>query len=135
MRPVRKRHALERRSRFSKRAALAVTAALSCSLVLAGCGSNPPQAEGAVGDSSGEARAAQTKVTEDKALHALLPKKNRTSGRLISVNGGSFPRVRGRRLGRRHSLTGASADLSVALGQLLGVTVGPCDRATACQPS
>ncbi|MFF5568752.1 ABC transporter substrate-binding protein [Streptomyces sp. NPDC012623] len=111
-----------RQMRFSKSAALAVATALSCSLALAGCGSNPPQAEGATGDSSAGAAAAGTKLTEDKALHALLPEKNRTSGKLISVNGGSFPpyEIAG---SDGHSLTGASADLSVALGQLLGVTI------------
>ncbi|MGW2508822.1 ABC transporter substrate-binding protein [Streptomyces scopuliridis] len=108
--------------RFPKSAAFAATTALSCCLVLAGCGTNPPQSKGATDSSAGTGSAAQTKLTMDKELNALLPEKARTSGKLVSVNNGSFPpyEIAG---SDGHSLTGASADLSDALGQLLGVTI------------
>ncbi|GAA3648941.1 ABC transporter substrate-binding protein [Streptomyces iranensis] len=95
--------------------------ALSCCLALAACGANPPQAEGAT-DSSGGGGKALAKLPEDKALHARLPAKNRTSGTLVSVNNGSFPpyEIAG---SDGHSLTGASADLAGALGQVLGVQI------------
>lgn len=107
-----------------KSAGIAVTAALSCCLLLAGCGANPPQSEGAVDGSTGSgAGGGETrKLTVDKELSALLPEKVRTSGKLVSVNNGSFPpyEIAG---SDGHSLTGASADLSEALGQLLGVRI------------
>ncbi|MFE3142762.1 ABC transporter substrate-binding protein [Streptomyces scopuliridis] len=108
--------------RFPKGAAFAATTALSCCLVLAGCGTNPPQSKGATDNSADAGSAAQTKLTVDKELNALLPEKARTSGKLVSVNNGSFPpyEIAG---SDGHSLTGASADLSDALGQLLGVTI------------
>ncbi|MFB6983207.1 ABC transporter substrate-binding protein [Streptomyces scopuliridis] len=109
-------------NRFPKSAAFAATTALSCCLVLAGCGTNPPQSKGAADGSAGTGSAAGTKLTVDKELNALLPEKTRTSGKLVSVNNGSFPpyEIAG---SDGHSLTGASADLSDALGQLLGVTI------------
>ncbi|MFD3914993.1 ABC transporter substrate-binding protein [Streptomyces sp. NPDC058603] len=110
-------------ARVPKRAVVAATTALSCCLVLAGCGANPPQAEGATDSSSGSgAGAAQPALAADQALHAQLPAKNRESGKLVSVNNGSFPpyEIAG---SDGHSLTGASADLSTALGQLLGVKI------------
>lgn len=109
--------------RFTRSASFAVTAVLSCSLLLAGCGSNPSQAKGATDSSTGAAAdQAKPKLTVDKELNALLPEKARTSGKLVSVNNGSFPpyEIAG---SDGHSLTGASADLSDALGQLLGVKI------------
>ncbi|WP_236711021.1 ABC transporter substrate-binding protein [Streptomyces sp. 150FB] len=109
-------------SRRTRRALLAaVTAvALACP-ALASCGANPPQAEGITGGGAANA-AKQPTVTEDAALHALLPAKNRSSGTLVSVNSGSFPpyEIAG---SDGRSLTGASADLGTALGQVLGVKV------------
>ncbi|MFE3603488.1 ABC transporter substrate-binding protein [Streptomyces sp. NPDC059096] len=110
-------------TRFPKSVALVATTALSCCLVLTGCGANPPQAQGATGTTAGTtAEAAGARLTEDKALHALLPEKNRTSGTLVSVNNGSFPpyEIAG---SDGHSLTGASADLATSLEQLLGVKI------------
>jgi polar amino acid transport system substrate-binding protein len=57
----------------------------------------------------------------DQALHDQLPDGIKQSGRMISVNNGSFPPyeiVTG-----PHSEDGASADLAVALGQLLGIKI------------
>ena len=57
----------------------------------------------------------------DAALRARLPKEILDAGELTSVNNGSFPPyeiVSGNR-----TVTGASADLQDALGQLLGITI------------
>lgn len=60
-------------------------------------------------------------VKMDQALHDRLPEDIKSSGKMISVNNGSFPPyeiVTG-----PQSMDGASADLAVALGQLLGVKI------------
>lgn len=108
------------RNMFTRRIALTV-GALSCTALLAACGGNPPQAETGGKDSSA-ATGSGAKVTMDKALHDQLPAKVVKAGKLISVNNGSFPpyEIAG---SDGHTLTGASADLSTALGQLLGVTI------------
>ena len=59
--------------------------------------------------------------TLDQALHAKLPQDIQQSGRIISVNNGSFPPYE-IAIGT-HSLEGASADLADALAQLLGVKI------------
>ncbi|WP_413739233.1 ABC transporter substrate-binding protein [Sodalis sp. RH21] len=59
--------------------------------------------------------------TLDSALHAKLPPDIQQSGRIISVNNGSFPPYE--IATSTHSLEGASADLADALAQLLGVKV------------
>lgn len=56
----------------------------------------------------------------DEALRARLPEKVRTDGKMISVNNGSFPPYE---IVTGTTLTGASADLTEALGQLLGVKI------------
>lgn len=101
------------------RSALAgAAAALTCALALTACAANPPESQGGAQTSGGR----QTSITEDPALHAMLPAKNRSSGTLVSVNGGSFPpyEIAG---SDTSSLTGASADLADALGRLLGVKI------------
>ncbi|MEK8171117.1 transporter substrate-binding domain-containing protein [Streptomyces sp. M19] len=97
---------------------LPVFAVALAAVGLTACGANPPQAEGVVG----AAGAKQPQVAEDKALHAMLPARIRESGKLVSVNNGSFPpyEIAG---SDGHSLSGATADLATVLGQLLGVTV------------
>jgi polar amino acid transport system substrate-binding protein len=105
--------------RRSSRLAVAVVSTLTC-LGLAACGSNPPQSEGArqdAGKTSG-----QPALEKDPQLHAMLPAKIRASKKLVSVNNGSFPpyEIAG---SDGHSLSGASADLATALGQLLGVKI------------
>jgi polar amino acid transport system substrate-binding protein len=57
----------------------------------------------------------------DQALRARLPKEILEKGELISVNSGSFPPYE--IVGDAGTLTGASADLSEALGELLGVRI------------
>ncbi|KAB8313385.1 ABC transporter substrate-binding protein [Erwinia endophytica] len=57
----------------------------------------------------------------DQALHDRLPAEIRQAGKMISVNNGSFPPyeiVEG-----PNAMTGASADLAEALGQLLGIKI------------
>jgi polar amino acid transport system substrate-binding protein len=101
------------------RLAAAATSTLVC-LGLAACGSNPPQAEGARQDT--EKSAERPALEKDPKLHAMLPAKNRASKKLVSVNNGSFPpyEIAG---SDGRSLSGASADLATALGQLLGVKI------------
>lgn len=68
------------------------------------------------------ARAAEVKIpaqSVDAALRARLPAEIRESGELISVNNGSFPPYE-IALGA-HQLEGATADLGLAVAELLGL--------------
>jgi polar amino acid transport system substrate-binding protein len=56
----------------------------------------------------------------DESLRARLPESIRTSGKMISVNNGSFPPYE---IVTGTVLSGASADLEEALGELLGVKI------------
>ncbi|WP_312053655.1 ABC transporter substrate-binding protein [Pantoea brenneri] len=73
------------------------------------------------------AQAADTLPTQtvDQALHDRLPDQIKKAGRMISVNNGSFPPYE--IVNGPHSMEGASADLTTALAQLLGVKI---DHAT-----
>lgn len=100
-----------------------IAAALAAILLLGACGKNPPEAEGVLGGRKFQGvDPAQLRQTTDHRLHDRLPAKVRSAGRLISVNSGSFPpyEIAG---SDGRSLTGASADLAVALSQLLGVKI------------
>ncbi|MEV0379702.1 ABC transporter substrate-binding protein [Nonomuraea sp. NPDC050643] len=99
----------------------ATAALLGAALLLAGCGANPEEAEGvlATQQPGGQPAAAQVK---DQALYDRLPDKAKQAGRLVSVNNGSFPPYEIAGADGR-SLTGAAADMSEALGQLLGVKI------------
>ncbi|MBP2196840.1 ABC transporter substrate-binding protein [Pantoea cypripedii] len=57
----------------------------------------------------------------DQALHDRLPADIKSAGKMIAVNNGSFPPYE--IVNGTHSMDGASADLAVALGQLLGVKI------------
>lgn len=57
----------------------------------------------------------------DQALHDRLPDAIKKSGKMISVNNGSFPPYE--IVNGPHAMDGASADLTTALGQLLGVNI------------
>ena len=57
--------------------------------------------------------------TVDPQLRAQLPKDVLASGELVAVNSGSFPPYD--IIGDNQALTGASADLETAVGQLLGI--------------
>ncbi|MEK1893198.1 MAG: ABC transporter substrate-binding protein [Rhizobium sp.] len=64
--------------------------------------------------------AAPPKLSVNDALHAQLPEAIRTSGKMISVNNGSFPPYE---IVTGTEMSGASADLTDALGQVLGVKI------------
>lgn len=77
----------------------------------------------ALGLSTGCAQAADAIPAQkvDQALHDRLPADIKTAGKMISVNNGSFPPyeiVEG-----PTTMTGASADLTEALAQLLGIKI------------
>ncbi|CAH1665624.1 ABC transporter substrate-binding protein [Hyphomicrobiales bacterium] len=57
----------------------------------------------------------------DEALRAKLPEAIRSAGKMISVNNGSFPPYE--IVTDTNKMIGASADLSDALGELLGVKI------------
>lgn len=57
----------------------------------------------------------------DEALRAKLPETIRSAGKMISVNNGSFPPYE--IVTDANKMIGASADLSEALGELLGVKI------------
>ena len=64
--------------------------------------------------------AAIPKQTVNEALHARLPGNIRSDGKMTSVNNGSFPPYE---VVTGTEMSGASADLTEALGQLLGVKI------------
>ncbi|WP_338670419.1 ABC transporter substrate-binding protein [Pantoea dispersa] len=77
----------------------------------------------ATGLTASVAQAADAIPTQkmDKTLHDRLPAQIKQAGKMISVNNGSFPPYE--IVNGPHSMDGASADLTVALGQLLGVKI------------
>ncbi|WP_160003354.1 ABC transporter substrate-binding protein [Rhizobium sp. 18055] len=64
--------------------------------------------------------AALPKLSVNADLHAKLPDAIKTSGKMISVNNGSFPPYE---IVTGTVMTGASADLTEALGEVLGVKI------------
>ncbi|TDD33049.1 ABC transporter substrate-binding protein [Nonomuraea terrae] len=96
-------------------------ALLAGALLLAGCGANPEEAEGVL-DSQQPTGASAAAQVKDQALYDRLPDKAKQAGKLISVNNGSFPPYEIAGADGR-SLTGASADMSEAIGQVLGVRI------------
>ncbi len=98
------------------RAALVAAPALILALLAAGCSSNPSPTNGPTNGTSVPAQQRNT------SLHDGLPAKVKQAGKLVSVNNGAFPPYE-IPTGNTHELNGASADLAVALGQLLGVKV------------
>ncbi|MET3857127.1 ABC transporter substrate-binding protein [Rhizobium sp. OAE497] len=60
------------------------------------------------------------KLSVNEELKGKLPEAIRTAGKMISVNNGSFPPYE---IVTGTEMTGASADLTDALGQILGVTI------------
>lgn len=60
------------------------------------------------------------KLAVDDALRARLPEKIRTENKMVSVNNGSFPPYE---VVTGTELSGASADMTDAIGQLLGVKI------------
>ncbi|WP_034913278.1 ABC transporter substrate-binding protein [Erwinia sp. 9145] len=76
-----------------------------------------------LGLTAGFAQAADAIPTQkvDQALHDRLPEGIKKAGRMISVNNGSFPPYE--IVESPTSMSGASADLTEALAQLLGVKI------------
>lgn len=73
---------------------------------------------------TGWAQAPGTKIPAQKMdpkLHAMLPANIRAAGEIVSVNNGSFPPYS--IVIDTHTMEGASADLAVALGQVLGIRI------------
>jgi len=98
--------------------------ALGAALLVAACAANPTGATGATGASTpGTASASDVAAqAKDPALYAELPASVKAAGKLVSVSGGSFPpyEVFG---ATASAVTGASADMFAAVGQLIGVPV------------
>lgn len=70
---------------------------------------------------SGAALAQESvKLPVNDQLHAKLPENIRSAGKMISVNNGSFPPYE---IVTGTEMSGASADLTEALGQILGVKI------------
>ncbi len=61
-----------------------------------------------------------TKLPLNDELHAKLPENIRSAGKMITVNNGSFPPYE---IVTGTEMSGASADLTDALGQILGVKI------------
>ncbi len=66
------------------------------------------------------AQEAAAKLEVNKELHDRLPENIKSAGKMTSVNNGSFPPYE---IVTGTEMTGASADLTDALGQVLGVKI------------
>jgi polar amino acid transport system substrate-binding protein len=66
------------------------------------------------------AQEAAPKFSVNEELRARLPEDIRTAGKMVSVNNGSFPPYE---IVTGTEMTGASADITDAIGQLLGVKI------------
>ncbi|WP_104088323.1 ABC transporter substrate-binding protein [Cryobacterium sp. N19] len=94
---------------------LTVGAAMLLAIGLAGCAVD----EGGTGGPSAASSAGPQELNQK--LHDALPEAIQESGKIIAVNNGSFPPytvVEG-----DGTLNGATADISVAIGEILGVTI------------
>lgn len=60
------------------------------------------------------------KQSQNEALRARLPQEIRDAGKMIAVNNGSFPPYE---IVTGTELTGATKDISTAIGELLGITI------------
>lgn len=88
-------------------------------LALSGCTADPTPSPGATASGSTSSTAV-AQQSLNQALHDQLPDSIKSSGTITSVNTGSFPPYT---VVDANNVTGASADIGVALGQILGVTV------------
>lgn len=75
------------------------------------------------GDDSGASNgeSSKTVLETDQKLHDALPSDIKESGTLISVNSGSFPPYVV--VGGNNEVTGATAEIGDAIGQILGVKI------------
>ncbi|SDT38447.1 ABC transporter substrate-binding protein [Microlunatus soli] len=109
------------RTRNRRRAAVVGTALVSALLTF-GCSAQDPDQVGPKNDDdTSTAATKQPTLKTDPQLRAMLPADIKKSGKLVSVNSGSFPPYL--IVGSDHNTTGASADLLNALGQLWGVKI------------
>lgn len=60
------------------------------------------------------------KQTQNEELRARLPQDIRDAGKMVAVNNGSFPPYE---IVTGTELTGATNDISIAIGELLGITI------------
>ncbi|MEV0290974.1 transporter substrate-binding domain-containing protein [Kribbella sp. NPDC050820] len=104
---------------MSRRTAVAVLAASL--LGVTACTVDPVDT-GAGGNAKAPA-AAIPQQQVDKTLHDQLPAKIKTSGKIVAVNNGSFPPYVIVGTDKGAPVEGATADLSQAVGQLLGVQI------------
>ncbi|TDD27316.1 ABC transporter substrate-binding protein [Kribbella turkmenica] len=104
---------------MSRRTAVAVLAA---SLLGVTACTPDPVATGTGGDAKAPA-AAIPQQQVDKALHDQLPAKIRSAGKIVAVNNGSFPPYVIVGTDKGAPVEGATADLSQAVGQLLGIRI------------
>lgn len=94
---------------------MAATALLTISLTA--CTADPEQSQGGAGSDD-----AIEKQELDKDLQAQLPQRIRDSGTVVAANTGSFPpyTIVG---SKDEDMSGAVGDLSIALGQILGIKI------------
>ncbi|MFI6677445.1 ABC transporter substrate-binding protein [Kribbella sp. NPDC050470] len=105
---------------MSRRTAVAVLAASL--LGVTACTADPVETTGAGGNAKAPA-AAIPQQQVDKTLHDQLPAKIKASGKIVAVNNGSFPPYVIVGTDKGAPVEGATADLSQAVGQLLGVQI------------
>lgn len=105
----------------SRLISLPLAAALA--LALSACSADPDPTASGDDDAtaSPEANADIPPQELDEELAARLPQDIQDSGTLVSVNNGSFPPYTV--VASDNSVTGATADLGVAIGELLGVEI------------
>lgn len=94
-----------------------LTFGLAASLALAGCTADPSTGGSSAPAGKGDSIPTQTLNQE---LHDKLPEKIKSSGTLTNVNVGSFPPYT---IVDASHVTGAMADMTEAIAQLLGVKI------------
>lgn len=104
---------------MSRRTAVA---ALAASLLAVTACTADPVDTGTGGNAKAPA-AAVPQQQVDKSLHDRLPAKIKTAGKIVAVNNGSFPPYVIVGTDKGASVEGATADLSQAVGQLLGIRI------------
>jgi polar amino acid transport system substrate-binding protein len=93
----------------------------SLALLVTACTADPVETT-----SAGNAKAPAAAIPQqqvDKALQAQLPEKIKTAGKIVAVNNGSFPPYVIVGTDKGAPVEGATADLSQAISQLLGVQI------------
>lgn len=104
---------------MSRRTAVA---ALAASLLgVTACTADP--VDTGTGGNAKAPAAAVPQQQVDKSLHDRLPAKIKTAGKIVAVNNGSFPPYVIVGTDKGASVEGATADLSQAVGQLLGIRI------------